>query len=160
MTEKNCDSILLTDEMKLEKIHLTISQQFLKHLCKLCWQRCCCKDHDDDDHICHNQHNDDDQRYALALLIQLLCCLNLQINYLLEIPIKLFILSAEIFKSVNSDCDSHWDYQHVNDQIPEVSQKHDHQDAEVTQWCLSFIEWSDDQEWWLSLKENQVKSFI
>ena len=152
--KKNCGDILLTDEMKLEKIHLTISQWFLRHLCKLCWQRCCCKDHNSDDCTCHNQHDNNDQRYTLVLFIQLLHHLNFQINYLLEISAKLSVLLAEIFKSVNSDCGFHWDYQCVNGQISEVSQKHSHQDAEVTQQCLGFIEWSDDQEWQLSLEEN------
>ena len=58
MMKKNCGSVLLTDKIKLEKICLMISQWFLRHLCKLCWQRCCCKDYDDDDCTCHNQYND------------------------------------------------------------------------------------------------------
>ena len=142
--KKNCDDVLLTDKMKLEKIYLMISQQFLKHLCKSCWQRCCCKDHDNDDCTCYDQYDDDDQRYTLALFIWLLHCPNLQINCLLEIPTKLSVSSAEIFKFVDSDCGSHWNYQCVNGQISEVSQRYNHWDAEVTQQCLSFIEWSDD----------------
>ena len=158
--KKNCGGVLLTDEMELEKIHLTISQWFLKHLCKLCWQRCCCKDYDSDDCTHHNQHDNNDQRYAFALLTQLLHCLNLQINYLLKIPAKFSVSLTGIFKSADPDCGSHQDYQCVDDQIPEVSQRHSHQDAEVTQQCLNFIEWSDDQEQQLSLKENQAESLV